>query len=64
MSRADIISKVADAVEALRQACPGTGPADSRAEARRRANEIVSSLPDKWWRSVPDDLLQAFTALS
>ena len=64
MSKAELTVKVCDAIEHLYRAQPGSGSTTERIEHRKLANEIIASLPNKWWRKVPEEICNQFTALS
>jgi hypothetical protein len=62
MSKHELTLKVCEAIEALEKSRPGRGPSTERAAYRAKANEIVATLPNNWWRKVSEELWLAFAA--
>jgi hypothetical protein len=64
MSKQAINHTIAQINEFLFASIPGSGSTIDRSKARNKANELVVTLPSKWWNKANTDLVQQFQALS
>lgn len=63
MTKLEVNGKVAEAIEELRKAQPGRGPAETRSKHKAAANELMASIPRRDMVKVEDDLLSILSCL-